>query len=171
MAFGDYIKKGWEVVKLNGEAIQELADDEKAFGQAVGIVAISGVCWAIGALQPPGIIYLPILGLLGFFLFTGVAHLVATTLLGGQGEYRRYFSTVGCATLVTWVAVIPILGIPLGVLAGLWVLVPAVLAAERVYGIDRGKAIIAVAAPLVLFIVLLGALTLVGLSLWAVLSP
>jgi len=170
MSFGDYLKKGWEVVKLNGEAIRELAEDEKAFGPAVGIVAISGVCWAIGALQPLGIIYGPILRLIGFFLFTGIVHFVATTFLGGSGEFRWFFAPIGCATLITWISIIPLLGVPLGVLAGLWVLVPSVLTLEKLYGLDRGKAIIAVITPIVIFLILAAIFAVIGFSMWAILS-
>jgi hypothetical protein len=170
MSFGDYLKKGWEVVKLNGQAIQELADDEKAFGPAIGIVAISGVCWAIGTLQPLGIIYGPILRLIGFFLFTGIVHFMATTFLGGTGEFKSFFSAIGCATLITWISIIPLLGIPLGILAGLWLLVPSVLAVEKLYGIDRGKSIIAVATPIVIFLILGSVFALIGFSMWALLN-
>ncbi len=170
MSFADYLKKGWEVAKLKLEAIDALAGDEKAFGPAVGIVAISGACWAIGALQPIGIIYLPILRLIGFFMFIGIVHFVATTFMGGKGEFRKLFSPVGCSVLVTWVSVIPALGVALGGLAGLWVLVPAVLTAERVYSIDRGKAVVAVLTPIVLFLILAAVFAVIGLSMWALFS-
>lgn len=170
MSFTDYVKKGWAVVTLKQEAIEQLAADEQAFGPAIGIIAISGVCWAIGALEPLGIIYMPIIRLIGFFIFIGITHFVATTFLGGHGEFRKFFTPVGCALLVTWVAIIPWLGIALGALAGLWVLVPAVLAAEKVYGLDRGKAVLAVLTPIVLFIVLGAIFAVIGLSMWALFS-
>jgi hypothetical protein len=170
MSFTDYLKKGWEVAKLKAEAIDALAADEKALGPAVGVVAISGACWAIGALQPLGIIYGPILRLVGFFLFAGIVHFVANTFLGGKGDFRRFFSPVGCSVLITWVSIIPVLGIALGILAGLWILVPAVLTAERAYGIDRGKAVIAVLTPIVLFLIIASVFAVIGLSTWALLS-
>jgi len=154
MSFGDYLKKGWEVVKLNQKAIEELAQDDKAFGPAIGVVAISGVCMAIGMLQPLGIIYMPIVRVIGFFIFAGIVHFVAKSFFGGQGEFKQFAAPVGCATLITWVSVIPLVGIPLGVLAGLWVLVPAVLTLEKTYGLERGKAIITVAIPVVLALIL-----------------
>jgi hypothetical protein len=176
MSFGDYLKKGWEVVKLNAQAIQDLAQDEKAFGPAIGIVAISGVCWAIGTIQPFGIIYLPILRLIGFFIFTGIVYFVATTFLGGSGGFKALFSTVGCAALITWVAIIPPppMSLMLGILAGIWLLVVSVVTVQKVYGLDLGKAIIAVAAPIVILIILaliFGLiLAAVGLSIWAVMG-
>lgn len=170
MSFTDYLKKAWEVIKLNTNVIGELAADEKAMGPAIGIVAISGVCWAIGALQPVGIIYGPIVRLIGFFIFSGIVHFAATTFLGGKGEFKSFMTPVGFAIMATWISIIPLLGIALGALAGLWVLVPAVLTAERVYGIDRGKAVIAVLTPIVIFMVLGSILALVGLSMWALLG-
>jgi hypothetical protein len=170
MSFMDYLKKAWEIVKLNKEVIAEIAADEKAMGPAIGVVAISGACWAIGALQPIGIIYGPIVRLIGFFIFVGIVHFAATTFLGGKGEFKSLLSPVGLGIMVTWVSIIPLLGVVLGVLAGLWALVPAVLTAEHVYGIDRGKAIIAVVAPIVIFLILGGIFMMVGLSMWAMLG-
>lgn len=170
MSFGDYLKKGWEVVKLSGQAIQELAEDEKAFGPAVGIVAIGGACWAIGSIHPVGIIYLPIINVIGFFIFTGIVHVVAGILFGGKGEFKQFFSPIGCATLIQWVAIIPFIGPFFGWLAGLWLLVPSVLAVERVYGLDRGKAIISVLAPVILGLILFGILAVIGLSMLAILG-
>jgi hypothetical protein len=171
MSFADYLKKGWEVVKLNGQAIQELADDKKAFGPAIGIVAISGACWAIGAFQFLGIIYGPIIRVIGFFIFTGIVHVVAGVLFGGKGEFKQFFSPIGCATLITWIAIIPVIGpFFFGWLAGLWLLVPSVLAVERIYGLDRAKAIISVLAPVVLGLIVFGILALIGLSMLAILG-
>jgi hypothetical protein len=148
----------------------ELAHDEKAFGPAVGIIAISGACWAIGSFQLLGIIYMPILRLIGFFLFTGIVHVVAAILFGGKGEFKQFFSPIGCAAFITWIAIIPIIGPLFGWLAGLWLLVPSVLAVERIYGLDRGKAIISVLAPVVLGLILFGILAVIGLSMLAILG-
>ena len=156
MSFTDYLKKAWEVVKLNKEVIEELSNDDKAMGPAIGIVAISGVCWAIGTWNPLGIILMPIFRLIGFFIFFAIVHFAAATFLGGKGDFKRLLVPCGFATLVTWVAIIPFppFAIFFGVLAGLWALVPCVLATESVYGLDRGKAIIAVAIPLALGIII-----------------
>jgi len=171
MSFGDYLKKGWEVVKLNTQAIQELAEDEKALGPAIGIIAISGACWAIGAFQFLGIIYMPILRVIGFFIFTGIVHLVAGILFGGKGEFKQFFQPIGCAAFITWIAIIPIAGpFFFGWLAGLWLLVPSVLAVEKIYGLDRGKAVISVLAPVILAFIVFGILAVVGLSMLAILG-
>lgn len=168
MSFVDYLKKAWEIIKLNKEVIAEMAADEKALGPAIGVVAISGVCLAIGTWNAPGIIILPIVRLIGFFIFFGIAHFVATTFLGGKGDFKRLMPPVGFAAMVTWVSVLPIppIAMFLAVLAGLWVLVPSTLAVEHVYGLDRGKAIIALAVPLVLGVIVVGIFAAIGAAVW-----
>ena len=154
MSFGDYIKKGWEVVQLKGEAIDLLAQDEDAMGPALGILAIGGVAAAIGILQPLGIIYMPILRLIGAFIFVGIMHFCATTFFGGTGGFKAVFIPLCCATLISWIGVIPLIGPVLAVLAGIWLLVVSVVVVERAHAIDRGKAIVVVAIPLVIGLVI-----------------
>jgi len=165
MSFGDYVKKGWEVVQLKKDAIQMLADDDGAFGPALGIIAIGGVCLAIGTFNWPGIVYLPIVRLIGAFIMVAIMHFCATAFFGGQGKFKQVFSPLGCATLITWVSIIPVLGWPLAVLSGLWLLVVAVVIVEHVHQIERAKAIAVVAIPVVIVIVIMGiTMAMVGLT-------
>ncbi|MBN2564971.1 MAG: YIP1 family protein [Candidatus Eisenbacteria bacterium] len=167
MSFGDYIKKGWEVIKLQGEAIDTLSKDEKGFGPGLGILAIAGVCAAIGTLNPPGIIFMPIMLIVGIFVVVGIMHFVATTFLGGQGQFKEVFVPLSCAHLLLWVSVIPILGTALSALAAIWMLVVSVIIIERTHKIDRGKAIVVVAVPVVLWIIVFFIMTIVGVGLMA----
>ena len=76
-----------------------------------------------------------------------------------------------CASLITWVAIVPILGPTfLSGLAGLWMLVVMVVAVEIVYGIDRGKAIAVVAIPVVLFLIVGMMMVVMGVGLMAATS-
>jgi len=154
MSFGDYVKKGWEVIQLKGEAIDLLAQDEDAMGPALGILAIGGVAAAIGALSLPGIILMPILRLIGAFIFVGIMHFCATTFFGGTGGFKGVFIPLCCATLISWIGIIPIIGPVLAMLAGIWLLVVSVVIVERVHAMDRGKAIVVVAIPLLIGIVI-----------------
>lgn len=168
MSFVDYVKKGWEVAKLKTETIQELAVDEKAFGPALGIVAIGGACLSIGRLWLfPGIIVFPIAYLVGTFIFIWVTHFAATAFLSGKGEFKKLFTPLACASLLTWAGIIPVVGPALAWLAWLWLLVVAVVAVEKLYQLDRTKAIIAVAIPVGVMIVIWGIFALIGLSFLA----
>ena len=171
MSFVDYVKQGWEVVKLKVEAIDKLATDEKAFGPAIGIAAIAGACYAIGSFQLPGIIYFPILSIVKAFIFTGLIHFAATTFFGAKGEFKHLFTPIACSLMVVWVAIIPVIGpLFLGFLAGIWVLVVSVIVVERIYKLDRGKAIVTVAIPVVIGLILTAMFAAFGVAVWALLG-
>ena len=98
--------------------------------------------------------------LVGFFIASGVTHLIAR-LLGGRGTYSvlafAYASYSAPLTLVNYV----LGGLPLGVLlncvtiaTGLYALVLAVTAVRAVHQLDTGKAIVAVLAIPLLFLCL-----------------
>jgi len=155
VSFMDYLKKGWEVVQLKTGAIDQLSADEKAFGPAIGIVAIGGVCGALGIFNLPGVVMFPIMRIIGYFLFIGIVHFAATSFLGGKGDFKALFTPPAVGSFISWIAIVPFLGTLLAGLAGLWMLVVTVVTAERVYGLDRGKAIVAVAIPVVLGIIIM----------------
>ncbi len=154
MGFMDYLKKGWEVVQLKTDAIDQLAADEKAFGPAIGILAIGGVCGALGVFNLPGVIMFPVMRVIGFFIFIGIIHFVSTSMLGGKGDFKAAFIPPAVGSFVSWVGIVPFLGTFLAGLVGIWMLVVTVVTVERVYGLERGKAIIAVAIPVVVGIII-----------------
>jgi hypothetical protein len=169
MTFTDYIKRGWDVVQLKTDAIKELAADEGAIGPAIGILAIGGVCAGIGSLNFLAVFFLPFVRVIGAFVFLAIAHFAATTFFGGKGRLMSLAIPVFCGSLVTWVAIIPLIG-PwfLSFLAGLWMLVIMVLSIENTYeGIDRGKAIASVAVPFVLFLIIAMLFVVMGVGLLA----
>jgi hypothetical protein len=164
MSFVDYIKKGWEVVQLKVEAIKELAADEKGIGPAIGILAIGGLASGIGFFNPVSVIGFPIFWVVGGFLAVAIMHFVATTFFGGKGSFVGLAVPLFCASIISCVGIVPFLGpMFLTFLAGLWMIVVSVVCVENVYGVDRGKAIVVVAVP-----VLLG--LIVFLTLGAVLA-
>lgn len=155
MRFGDYIRKGIEIVQLKRDAVRTLAEDREGLGPALGIVAIGGVCFAIGALSALGIIFMPIVRVIGFFVVIAIMHFVATSFMGGRtASMTGLFVPLGCASVISWIGIIPFIGPVLAFLTGIWLLVVGVITVEHVYQIDRTKAIIVVAVPVVLAIIL-----------------
>jgi len=155
MTFADYIKQGWDVAQFKTDTIRQLADDNDAIGPAIGILAIGGVCAGIGSFSPVGFFGLPFMFIIGGFILVAITHFLATTFFDGKGKLTSLAVPLFCASLITWVAIIPVLGPTFLVgLAGLWMLVVAVVTVEIVYGIDRGKAIAVVAIPVVPFLVI-----------------
>lgn len=153
MKFGDYLRKGIEIAQLKKDAIQIVAGDKEALGPALGILAIGGVCAAIGALSLLGLIVMPIAMVVGMFIVVAIMHFVATSFMGAKGgQFSALFAPLSCATIITWIGIIciiPFLGRLLAFIAGLWLLVICVIIVETVYQIDRAKAIIVVAVPVV----------------------
>ncbi len=166
MGFVDYLKKGWEAVQLKRDAIEFLATDEKAFGPAIGILAIGGLAMAVGTFNPVGIILFPIVFVIGAFIAMGLMHLAATLIFGAGGDFKSLINVIGCASIIRWIAVVPFLGPTLTVLSGLWLLVVGVLTVEKTYKLDRGKSVVVVAVPVVLALIL-GALfsAIIGFSI------
>jgi len=167
MTFTDYIKHGWSAALLKTDDIDALAQDRDGLGPAIGILAIAGACAAIGTLNGLGIIWMPIVRVIAVFIGVGIMHFVAT-VFGGKAEFRSTFIPISCASVITWVAIIPILGPVVAFLAALWLLVVAVVIVERAHGIDRAKAIMSVLTPVAIFIVLMLIGLVLGLSLLAV---
>lgn len=168
MSFVDYIKKGWEVAQLKTDVVKELAADESGIGPAIGILAIGGLCSGIGSLSPIGLIASPIFQVIGGFIIVAIMHFVATTFFGGKGKLTGLAVPLFCASLITWVAIIPIIGPTfLAFLAGLWMLAVSVICVENVYGLDRGKAIAVVAIPVVLSLIIGMMLVVMGVGLMA----
>lgn len=168
MTFADYIKRGWDAAQLKTESIRQLADDTQAIGPAIGILAIGGLCAGIGTLSPVAFIVMPFIRVIGGFIFVAIMHFVATTFFEGKGKLTSLAVPAFCASLVTWIAIIPLLGPTfLAFLAGLWMLVVMVVCVEVVYGIERGKAIAVVAIPLVLFLIIGMLLVVMGVGLMA----
>jgi hypothetical protein len=168
VTFVDYIKRGWDAAQLKTDSIKQLADDSEAIGPAIGILAISGVCMGIGSLSPIGFFMFPFVRIIGGFILVAITHFLATTFFEGNGKLTSLAIPLFCASLITWVAIIPVLGPTfLAGLAGLWMLVVAVVSVEIVYGIDRGKAIAVVAIPVVLFLVIALMMVVMGVGIMA----
>ena len=85
---------------------------------------------------------------------------------------REFFRPYGLAYILTWVNAVWILNTVLGLVAFIWIAVVSVVCVERVYGLDRPKAIATVAIPVgvvvvlaTMFLAVLGAAVLFGLGL------
>ncbi len=155
MSFMDYVKQGWEVAKLETGAVKKLAEDKEAIGPAIGILAIGGVCAGIGSFSLSGMVFSPIMNIIGGFVFVALIHFVATTFFDGKGQFNSLAVPLFCAAVVTWATIIPFVGpFVIAPLTGLWLLVVAVVSTEVVYGIERGKAIAVVAIPFALFLII-----------------
>jgi len=153
-SFVEYVQDALEIIQLKTEQIDKTAKDEGAFVMGLVIIALAGIASAIGTFNFPGLIFNPVLSIVGAFLVTGLLHLLATLLFKGEGDFLEFFRPVSLTYILYWVMVIPFLGWALSPLAGIWGLVVSVLIVERVYGLDRAKAIATVAIVIGAFMML-----------------
>ena len=153
--FVEYVKRALEIVQLNTDEIDSVKGDEEAFTIGLVIIALSGVAAAIGSMAPFGVVVLPVFYFIGAFIGSGILHLIATVAFKGEGEFLDFFRPFSFAYVLTWVSVVWVLNFVLTPLAFVWMCVVWVVCVERVYGLDRPKAIATVAIPVVVITVLL----------------
>jgi len=152
--FMGYVKQAIDIIQLKEDAIDRARDDEEAFTMGLVIIVLGGIGAAIGSLMPFGLVMFPVFYLVGAFVFAAIVHLLATMVFKGEGEFIDFFRPYSLAHVLTWVNVIPILNMVLGLIAGLWMLAVAVICVERNYSLDRPQAIATVAIPMVTLLVL-----------------
>ncbi|HEX9638188.1 MAG TPA: YIP1 family protein [Acidobacteriota bacterium] len=159
MDFAGYVKKALELCKFNIPVYDQIATDPNAFTMGLIFLAIGGAAAALGSFAPLGIVLYPIVMIVGFFIFMGILHLLAT-LFGGSGDFMALFRIGSIGSIVNWPAVIPIIGW----IVGLWLLPITVVAVERTYKLERGKAVLVVLIP-VGVLLLIGSLLVVAAGL------
>ncbi len=153
--FMGYVKQAIDIIQLKEDAIDRARDDEDAFTMGLAIIVLGGIGAAIGSsLMPFGFVMFPVFYLVGAFVSAAIVHLLATMVFKGEGEFIDFFRPYSLAYVLTWVTVIPILNMVLGLIAGLWMLAVAVICVERNYSLDRPQAIATVAIPMVTLLVL-----------------
>lgn len=153
-SFVDYVKQAIDIIQLKADAIDRARADEEAFTMGLVIIALGGLGLAIGSFNPLGVIFYPIILLVGAFVGAAILHLLATVAFRGEGEFMEFFRPFSLSYILTWVNVVWVLNVVLSPLAGLWICVVAVVCVERNYGLDRTRAIATVAIPLVVLLVL-----------------
>ncbi len=146
MGFTDSVKQGFEIIKLNESAMQDVARDSQATPMGILFLAIAGVASAIGTLT--FIFFLPlllytILTILGTVVGVFLIHLLAK-LFGGKGSYSSLFRVASHASILSWITIIPILGPLLGTLIGIWLLVVWTISIRTLHKLPTKKAVIVV---------------------------
>ena len=153
MGLGESVKKGIEIVKLNGTVMEEVAKTPALTGMGVLIIVLAGVAYAIGSLNLVGIILFPISFIIGTFIGFGIFHLLAL-LFGGKAKFGEFYRTMSHSYVLYWVSVIPVIGIFLAGLVGLWELVVTVFALKNVHQLSTAKAIIVLLIPVIIGIII-----------------
>lgn len=139
------LKQAFEIVKLNGPVAAEVGKNEQSLQPGLIFIAGAGLASGLSGLMfhggIGGLVTLPIMAVLGYFVGVGILHIVATTFFGGQGDYMALLRAEAHAAIIGWAAIVPFLG----ALVGLWHLPVSVVILQNVYGMSRDQAIKTVA--------------------------
>jgi len=130
----------------------EIENDPNAMGQAVTVIVIAGVAALIGNVFRAGIaagILALIASLVGYALFSLLVVLIGTKLMpepSTKADFSEAFRVIAFAAapgVFNVLAIIPILGLVIRFLVGVWGLVIAVIAVREVLDYSStGRAII-----------------------------
>lgn len=166
MGYVDYLKQGFEILKLNRSAMSSAAKDEEATKWGILTVILAGVISGLiltaftFGLGFVSIITTPIAYLIG--LFVGIAILwIVSKIFGGTGEYMGLLRPLALASMLWILSIIPVIGF----LAGIWGLVVAIFAVAETQNLSIGKAVATVIIPMIIIWVI--ALLIVGAALFA----
>jgi hypothetical protein len=157
----------------------EIEADPNAMGQAITVIVIAGIASLIGNIFRRGIIG-GILGLItsiaGYAIFSLLVFLIGTKLMPEpttKADFNQTFRVVGFAAspgIFNVLAIIPVLGVLISFLVGIWSLVIGVIAVREVLDYSNtARAIIVaviagIACAFIIFIVLLPILAIAGLA-------
>jgi hypothetical protein len=132
---------------LDVATYEEVEHDNEATGQAAVVVVIVAVCSAIGALWRggPSIIMAPVIAIVGWLLWSGIAYLIGDKLLGGTATWGELLRTIGFAQspgVLMILGIIPFLGGIVRVVVGIWLLIAGVVAIRQALDFSTGKAVV-----------------------------
>ena len=112
-----------------------------------------------------GSLALIIVGPIGFLIGVGIYHVTAS-ILGGRGQYGRYAylsATFNAPLLIvsSLLGFVPIAGSCISLALPIYQFVLAYFAIKAEYGLSQGRAIVAVVAPLLIVLIVVGCLIVV----------
>jgi hypothetical protein len=166
-------------MKADVKTLSEIEADTTALGQAVTVIVIAGVAALIGNFFRNGVIsgVIGLIGsLVGYALFSFLVFIIGTKLMpepATKADFNEAFRVIGFAAspgVFNVLAIIPVLGVFIQFLVGIWSLVIAVIAVREVLDYSNtGRAIVvcliaAVISMIVWLILLLPILTAVFLA-------
>jgi hypothetical protein len=165
--------------KADVATLTEIENDPNAFGQAVTVIVIAGVAALIGNIFRHGIaagVFGLISSIVGYLLFSLFVYLIGVKLMPEpttKADFNETFRVLGFAAspgVLNVLAIVPVLGVLISLLVGLWGLVIGIIAIREVLDYSStGRAIIVgliawIACAIIVFIVLAPVLALIGIA-------
>lgn len=166
-------------MRADVKTLSEIEADTTAMGQAVTVIVLAGVASLIGNFFRNGVAagVIGLVGsLVGYALFSFLVFIIGTKLMpepATKADFNEAFRVIGFAAspgVFNVLAIIPILGVFIQFLVGIWSLVIAVIAVREVLDYSNtGRAIVvcliaAVISMIVWMVLLLPILTALFLA-------
>jgi hypothetical protein len=172
MGFSYKIKQAFEMLTFNEQAISNFSKDKTNTKFAHWVLVILGLAFGFGfgIFTGPLVIIFMIIGVItmiaGVWIVALLYHLLAL-LFGGKGKLIEYFRAYASLYEIQWIMAIPILGLFLSGVAGLWIFIVNVSVLKNVYKLSTVKSLFIVFIPLIISIVLLltGIISLVNIPI------
>lgn len=155
-------------MRLQASTFQEIEHDPNAMGQAVGVIVLAAVSAGIGSLFSngmTGIVAGVIISLVAYAIWALVVWVVGTKVMpdpATKADLPETFRTIAFAVspgLLSFLTIIPILGILIGFVIWIWQIAAMVVAVREVLDYtDTIKAVIVVVIGFVVNLVVSGIL-------------
>lgn len=126
--------------KLDAGLYEEVEADPSTMGQAVMVVVISSVAAGIGSMAVTGfsgLVVGTLVALAGWFLWSFLTYIIGTKMLPEpqtRADYGELLRTIGFSSapgVIRVLAFIPVVGLLINFLAGIWMLVAMVIAVRQ----------------------------------------
>jgi len=161
--------------KLDVNFFKAVEHDESKNQEALMVVIIAAIASALGngfgGLFTGGIIgglagaiFGLLMVIIGYYLWSYLAHFIATKFFGGKGDVGEVLRTLGYSfspQVLAILAFIPCLGWAIAMLAILWSMVAGIVAIREAMDFDTGKAILTVVIAGVIMMVIVAVLAAV----------
>ena len=146
---------------LDASVYEEVEADRNATGQAAAVVGIVAACGAIGSYSHGGhtMIGAVVSAFIGWLLWSALTYFIGTKLFGGTADMGEMLRTLGFAQspgILAILGIIPILGLLVVFVVGIWQLVTAVVAIRQALDFDTGKAIATAVISFIIVWVVIG---------------
>ena len=133
--------------KLDIDLYEEVEADTDATLQAAGVVALAAIASGIGGIDggASGILGGILGAVVGWLLWAGITYLIGDKLLGGTASWGELLRTLGFAqapSVLLVLAIVPVLGLIVATVVGIWVLVASVIAIRQALDFSTGRAIV-----------------------------
>ena len=149
--YWSFAKKSFGIAQLDTDTIIGISQNPRATEYGIITLALLGVAYGIGTLNPLVLIIAPPVIVISFIIVASIYHVLAM-ILGGKASATQYFRAYSNSQVINWVLAIPILGWIILLPINLWMIIVNIKILEEVHKLSKIKAIIVGLTPTIISI-------------------